>query len=64
MGNSCSRSRRDSTDLPKAPVRKPSDGDAKVKVVDDLDRIQTPVGVENGHAVQEPIPYPVSITAV
>ena len=59
MGNSHSR-RRNSTGLPKQPVRKPSDSDAKVKVVDGLGRVQTPVDIKDGESAQEPMPYPVS----
>ena len=62
MGNS--HSRRNSTGLPKPPVRKPSDSDAKVKVVDDLGRVQTPVDIKDGESAPETVPYPVSIAAV
>jgi hypothetical protein len=59
MGNS--HSRRNSTGLPKQPIRKPSDSDAKVKVVDDLGMVQTPVDIKDGESAPEPISYPVSI---
>lgn len=62
-GNSHSR-RRNSTGLPKPPVRKPSDSDAKAKVIDNLGRVQTPVDVKDGESAPEPIPYPVSIAAI
>ncbi len=59
MGNS--HSRRNSTGLPKQPVREPSDSDAMVKVVDNLGRVQTPVDIKDGESAPEPISYPVSI---
>ena len=58
MGNS--HSRRNSTGLAKAPVRKPSDSDVKIRVIDELGSVQPPVEAEDGQPVQEPIPYPVS----
>lgn len=61
MGNS--HSRRNSTGLPKAPVRKPSDSDVKIRVIDELGSVRPPVENADGQPIQKSIPYPVSTAA-
>lgn len=54
MGNSCC-SRHESDELPKPPVRQPSDGDVKVKTVENLSSIQQPDGIELHQTVDIPV---------
>lgn len=61
MGSSCSRCDFDNDELPKPPVRQPSDTEAKVKFVENLDSVQQPVGTEHE---QEAIHVPVSERAM
>ena len=54
MGSSCSRGESDN-ELPKLPVRKPSDGDVKVKRVEYLSSIRLPDETEHHVAVHEKV---------
>ena len=62
MGSSCSRCEfgADVDELPKPPVRQPSDGEVKVKLVDNLSSVRPPDGTEHE---QEAIHVPVSVRA-
>ena len=60
MGNCLKR--RDSSELPKPPVRQLSNGEAKVKIVQDVASIHPPTATEQDQSVCDPIPTPVSQT--
>ena len=61
MGSSCSRCGCCDDELPKPPVRQPSDTEAKVKFVENLGSVQRPDDTEHE---QEAIHVPVSKIAI
>ena len=57
MGNCLKR--RDASELPKPPVRHPSDGEAKVKIVDDISSLRPPDDAFLPDQPVQPVPEPV-----